>query len=86
MIEKFDLVAFDSTHSAIRAEKELVSKGVKVKIIPVPREVTANCGISIKISMEDLILVKEILEDKNIETSGYYNVEKIGLNKKVKVI
>lgn len=84
--EIFNLVAFNSTHSAIRAEKELIASGISVRIIPVPREITANCGLAIKLNLEDLKVVREILANNNIEVSGYYYVKKIGLNKEVKPI
>lgn len=84
--EVFNLVAFNSTHSAIRAEKELIASGISVRIIPVPREITANCGISIKVNLGDLKAVREILDNNNIDVSGYYYVKKIGLNKEIKAI
>lgn len=84
--EVFNLLAFNSTHSAIRAEKELIASGISVRIIPVPREITANCGISIKVNLGDLKIAREILANNNIEVSGYYYVKKIGLNKEIKAI
>ncbi|WP_010237965.1 DUF3343 domain-containing protein [Clostridium arbusti] len=79
--EIFNLITFDSTHSAIRAEKELLNEGLKVKVIPVPTEITASCGLSIRIALKDLEKAKKILKDNNIEVSGYYYVEKLGLKK-----
>lgn len=81
--EIFSLITFDSTHSAIRAEKELMDK-LSVRIIPVPREITTGCGLSLKLEMEDLDMAREILISKNIETSGYYLIKKTGLSKEVK--
>lgn len=79
--EIFNLITFDSTHSAIRAEKELLDEGLKVKVIPVPTEITASCGLSIRIALKDLEKAKKILKDNNIEVSGYYYVKKLGLKK-----
>ncbi|MDF2505368.1 DUF3343 domain-containing protein [Clostridium sp.] len=79
--EIFNLITFDSTHSAIRAEKELLNEGLKVKVIPVPTEITTSCGLSIRIALKDLEKAKKILKDNNIEVSGYYYVEKLGLKK-----
>ncbi|MFU0824790.1 DUF3343 domain-containing protein [Clostridium sp.] len=84
--EVFALVAFSSTHSAIKAEKELTRHELDVKIIPVPREITAGCGLSIRFDLSDLKQVKKIIDDNNIETSGYYHIKKIGLNKEIKTI
>lgn len=82
-IEIFNLVAFNSTQAAIKAEKELTSAKINVRIIPVPREITADCGISLKVNTEDLNVVRKVLADKNIEVSGYYYIKKKGLKKEV---
>ena len=81
--EIFNLATFNSTHSAIRAEKELIAVGIKIKIIPVPTEITANCGLSIKMALEDLEKVRKVLSDNNIEVSGYYYVKKLGFEKDI---
>lgn len=84
--EIFNLATFNSTHSAIRAEKELITAGINIKIIPVPTEITASCGLSIKMSLEDLEKAKKVLSDNNIEVSGYYYVKKLGLKKDITLI
>lgn len=77
--EVFDLAAFDSTHTAIKAERELTLAEINIKIIPVPREITADCGISIKIKTGDFNLVRKVLAEKHIGVSGYYYIKKSGL-------
>lgn len=84
--EVFNLVTFNSTHSAIRAERELLNEGLKVKVIPVPTEITASCGLSIRMDLEDLEKVKKVLKDNDIEVSGYYYVEKLGFKKSISTI
>lgn len=84
--EVFNLIAFNSTNNAIRAEKELKSKDIAVKILPVPREITASCGLSIKINSNDLVKSMNILNLSNIDVAGYYNVSKVGLNRKIEKI
>lgn len=85
-IEIFNLITFDSTHSAIRAEKELLSAGIKVKVIPVPTEITSGCGLSIKINLDDLNEARKILFKDKIQVSGYYHVKKTGLIKEIRAI
>lgn len=83
-VEIFSLVTFNSTHSAIGAEKELILANISAKIIPIPREITADCGLSIKVNIgENLDEVKKILENKQIEAAGYYYVKKAGLKKEI---
>lgn len=85
-IEIFNLITFDSTHSAIRAEKELLSMDIKVKVIPVPTEITASCGLSIKINLDDLCKARKILLKEKIQVSGYYHIKKTGLIKEIRAI
>lgn len=84
--EIFNLVTFESTHSAIKAEKTLKKEGLKVKIIPVPTEISAGCGLSIRFNEEDLDKVKKIIKESVIEVSGYYSVKKNGFKKEIKQI
>ncbi|MEQ8197972.1 MAG: DUF3343 domain-containing protein [Clostridiaceae bacterium] len=81
--EIFNLVTFNSTHHAIKAEKELISKGLKIRIIPAPTEVTASCGLSIRVDEGDFEKVKEILSSKNVISAGYYLVKRNGYKKEV---
>ncbi|MGI6697799.1 MAG: DUF3343 domain-containing protein [Clostridia bacterium] len=43
------ILAFDSTHHAIKAEEQLKKNKVEAEMIPTPREVDASCGLSVKI-------------------------------------
>lgn len=86
MEELFNLVVFNSTHSAIMAEKKLISCELKVKIIPIPREISAGCGLSLKVDINEFELARKILTASNIEVEGYYYVKKVGLNKQVEKI
>lgn len=46
-MEEYYLLTFESTHAAIQSEKLL--KPAEVTIMPVPRFISASCGISIRI-------------------------------------
>ena len=50
MIERYTLIAFDSTHDAIAASKLLSDIGAIV--MPTLREIRASCGISLRIAHE----------------------------------
>lgn len=69
------IITFDSTHAAMDAEKKLISQSIKVHMIPTPRQITANCGLSIKImgvEHEELLAVLKALK---IETKALYRME-----------
>lgn len=56
---KYLVITFESTHKAIKAEKLL--EAYNVEVIPTPRQLTANCGISLKASIEDFNGIKETM-------------------------
>lgn len=76
--EVYYVIAFDSTHYAIQGEKELKNKGIDIKIIPTPREITASCGLSIRFKPEALNDVKNILQEALLSIKGIYEIVKIG--------
>lgn len=47
------VIAFDSTHAALAASKALSSAGVRFLTIPVPRAISAGCGIALSFDAHD---------------------------------
>ncbi len=48
---------FDSVSHAMKAEKILKTRGIPHKIIPVPKEISSDCGVCIRFekdSIEDI--------------------------------
>lgn len=80
--EKFFLLAADSTHLIIKSEKILKENGIECRIIPLPSEVKATCGLSIRTDIENKDIVDEILKFNGIELDGY-SVIKTGLKKHI---
>lgn len=82
-LNKKYVIAFDSTHHAINAEKILKGKNLDIRMIPTPREVSASCGLSIKFNDEDLEkvikTVELILEEKKTCINGIFLIEKKGI-------
>ncbi len=46
------VIAFESTHAAMAAQKLLA--GIRFDVIPTPSDISASCGISLRIA-DDLI-------------------------------
>ena len=61
------LVAFDSVHQAIRAERLLLKAGVAVELVPTPRELSSDCGFSLRFLPEDEAEVRQNLDRAGIE-------------------
>ena len=70
MVEgRFGIVTFHSTSHAIQAEKACIQCGVRIKLIPVPRHVSSDCGICLRFLSEDKDTVLAALEERNVEIS-----------------
>jgi len=66
------LIAFDSTQQALRAEMLLEYAEVEIDICPTPKEITAGCALSIHFPEEDLIRVKEVIDQERVEIRGIF--------------
>ena len=82
MEENFYVFTFYSTHLALDFEKNLEDK-FKIKLIPVPRQISSSCGLAGKIRKEDLKEIKEYCNNHNLE---YDNVYEISPNQEPKKI
>lgn len=84
MEEKFIIASADSTHLVMQLEKIFLENKINCRIIPLPTEISANCGLSIKLKLEDKDKIMKILKERN-EINIFY-VEKNGFKKKIEKI
>ncbi|MEG1799923.1 MAG: DUF3343 domain-containing protein [Synergistaceae bacterium] len=68
------LATFDTTHMALFFEKSCRASGLKVKIIPVPRQLSASCGLACSYPCSDEDKVKAIASEKEIEVGEYHRL------------
>lgn len=68
------VASFESTHGAIAARKVLSDTGT-IRTIPVPRSISAACGIAIAFSEENYAIVTEKLKTLDIE--GEYEIHEL---------
>jgi len=61
MKDKMFILLFDSIHQVMKAEQRLLKQGIVIDLIPVPREISANCGMGIAVQEEQLPKVVELL-------------------------
>lgn len=77
------LMTFESTHHAIKTEKAL--EALEIEMIPTPRQLSTSCGLSLKASVKDLEVIRDILGN-NIQNYKCYivdNIDKVLTFKKV---
>jgi len=46
------VLLFDSVHQVMRAEKLLKKRNLQIDLIPVPREISSDCGVAIELPSE----------------------------------
>ena len=68
------VVTFDATAAAMAAEKYCLERGVPGRLIPVPREITAGCGLAWKAEVGQEEAVTAALEAADIAYSGVHRV------------
>ena len=80
--EEFLIFAAESTQLVIKAEKILKEVGIECRIIPLPKEIDASCGLAIRTELQNLEKVQKIFEENEMDLKRY-KVEKIGFKKKI---
>lgn len=80
--EIFLLFVADSTHLVIKSEKLLKENGIDCRIIPLPSEIKATCGLSIKTEFENKNKAHELFKLNGIELEEYSVIKK-GLKKHI---
>ena len=69
------MITFESTHAAIATEKLLAPAGVR--IMPVPRFISASCGIAVRISPEQREEAERLFKKESklaADEYAYYHV------------
>ena len=65
MNANYAIILFDSTHDAIRAEKNLKPQ-LPVTLMPVPRRFSASCGISLRFAIELRPQIEQLMHQYDI--------------------
>jgi hypothetical protein len=56
----------------MRAEKLLKGRGIKVDLIPVPREISSDCGVAIELSADSEEEAFHLLEENRVSILECY--------------
>ncbi len=72
------VILFPFIHFALRAEKIAKEKGFSIKLIPVPRHLSSDCGACLRIRWEDKEKILDILRAAGVKQEGahFLSVEK----------
>jgi len=70
----YGVVLFHSTNWAIKAEKVLQGAGLEVKLIPVPRHLSSDCGVCLRFDWANEGAVRRALEEARVEFEGIHRL------------
>ncbi len=62
-MDRDGILIFHSIHRVMRAEKVLKGAGLNVRLMPVPRQLSSDCGLSITFPMAERQAVEQALAD-----------------------
>ncbi|NLW16413.1 MAG: DUF3343 domain-containing protein [Firmicutes bacterium] len=79
------LITFDSTHHALAAESLLLEANLAPDIQPVPREISASCGLAIAIPTTVHQQALELLNQNGVRYRATYRVRWRDENKRERI-
>lgn len=68
------IATFDTTHMALRFEKTCRNAGYNVRIIPVPRDLSASCGFACSFPCAERDLLLELARESHVEISDVHEL------------
>ena len=71
---QYSVALFDSTSQVMRGERVLGQAGVRVKMIPTPRQISSDCGMALRFDREESDRVVTILSENSVPVRGVYPV------------
>jgi hypothetical protein len=65
---EYGVILFYNISSVMRAEK-LLKKDYSIKLIPIPRQFSTDCGIALRFDWSQSEQVKSVLDEAKVEIS-----------------
>lgn len=72
---EYGVVLFHSVSHALRAERIAMRARLKVKLIPVPRQFSSNCGTALRFYWADGAAIRQALEEARVEIEAIHRLE-----------
>lgn len=74
---QYTVLLFHSSNHAIWADRILKRNGINRRMIPVPRNLSSDCGYCVRFFSSDLERVKQLISEQAVE---YDRFADIGIN------
>ncbi len=66
------VLLFPSIHFALRAEKLAKEERFSVKLIPVPRHLSSDCGVCLRIAWSERDRILDVLKEAEVVVEGIH--------------
>ncbi len=73
-------ITFPALTQVLKAEKLLSALEVKFCVVPIPREISSDCGMCIMCFPDKLAVISKVLSANNIEHEEIFIIKKKKLN------
>lgn len=70
----YSIILFRTIHDVLRAEKALKKQDVKHELVPVPRNLSSDCGMCIRLDTTE-VDIRQYLADMEIERCFIFDGE-----------
>lgn len=74
----FAVILFHTSNHAIRAEKVLGQARRRVKLMPVPRHLSSDCGVCLRIDREAREACRDLLKEARVEIASLHDLHSSG--------
>jgi hypothetical protein len=71
----YGVVLFHTNSAVLRAEKILLREGFTIKLIPVPRHLSSDCGIALRFERSGETRIREVLETAGVPIDSIHNLD-----------
>ncbi len=66
------VIVFPTTHLTLKAETVLEQAGVKHRTVMKPRRISSDCGLAIRIDVDDQHHIRGLLEENSLNPAGFF--------------
>lgn len=72
--DQYAVIIVYSTSHAMRIERLLQEKGITCKMIPVPRQISSDCGVCVRILRSDIKTARQATKEAQVEIEGVHEI------------
>ena len=72
--DRYAVLLMYGTSHAIRAEHLLNRAGIACKMIPVPRHLSSNCGVCVRVERADVEAAQKALQEGSLDIEGVHEI------------